>query len=121
MPQLNKVLIMGHLGRDVELKPYGNEGKQMARFSVALQESKDKDVSWVNVVAFDKMAEFCSGMKKGDLALVEGKIKISNYTNKQGEKKQSFDVIADSWGGVKNLSYKKQAKNEPPVDEEMPF
>ena len=107
MSSLNKVLIIGRVGRDPETR-YTQTGQTVASFSVATDESyKDKQgnkvdaVEWHNVTAFGKTAEFVSNyLSKGRLVYVEGKIKTEKYTDKQGVEKYATKILADRVQGL---------------------
>jgi len=100
----NKVVLIGNLARDPEVR-YTVDKRAWARFSVAVGYSwKDKNgefqegVDFVPVVVWGQQAEFCERyLKKGNLVLVEGKIKVRAYEAKDGSgKKYSTDVAADN-------------------------
>ena len=107
MSSLNKVFIIGRLGRDPDTR-YTAAGLPAASFSVATDESyKDKQgqkvdvVEWHNVTAFGKTAEFVSSyLSKGRLVYVEGKIKTEKYTDKQGVEKYATKILADRVQGL---------------------
>ena len=109
MSSLNKVLIIGRMGRDPETR-YTQAGQTVASFSVATDESyKDKQgtkveaVEWHNVTAFGKTADFVSNyLSKGRLVYVEGKIKTEKYTDKQGVEKYATKILADRVQGLDN-------------------
>lgn len=74
---LNRVFLIGHLGKDVELRHTTADGKAVANFSIATtSKSGGKDVTeWHNIVVWDKLAENCAQyLSKGKLAYVEGRI-----------------------------------------------
>lgn len=97
---LNKVMVMGRLGKDPELK-YTSGGSAVCSFSIACSENwKDKQgqkqerTEWINIEAWGKLAEISSQyLKKGSQALIEGKIKtdVSEY---DGVKKYYTKVSA---------------------------
>lgn len=100
MPSINKIMLMGHVGRDPEFKVAGQNNTEILEFSIATNErkrnsiSKEEEVTWHNITLFARQAvavgEF---LKKGDLVFVEGKLRIEKYTNKDGEKKIKPSVI----------------------------
>lgn len=116
MSSLNKVLIIGRMGRDPETR-YTQAGQTVASFSVATDESyKDKQgtkveaVEWHNVTAFGKTADFVSNyLSKGRLVYVEGKIKTEKYTDKQGVEKYATKILADRVQGLDKRSEGEQA------------
>jgi single-strand DNA-binding protein len=98
---LNKVMLIGNLGKDPELK-YTNSGVAVATFSIATSESwKDAEgnmqerTEWHNIVAWRKLAETCGQyLKKGGRVYIEGKIQTRSY-EKDGVKKYMTEIIAD--------------------------
>jgi len=98
---LNKVMLIGRLGKDVELRvtPSGNS---VASFSVASGRSvKEGDgwkdqTEWFRVVAWEKLAEICANyLHKGSRVYVEGRLQTREYTDKEGVKRYSTEVIAN--------------------------
>lgn len=99
---LNKIFIMGRLGRDSELR-YTQAGTPVASFSLAVdRDFKDKDsgertTDWIDVVAWRQTAEFvCKYFSKGRMAVVAGRLQVRNYTDKEGNKRKAAEVVADS-------------------------
>ena len=96
---MNKVILMGNLTRDPEVR-YTQSGKAYARMGIAVrrQFSKDKDaVDFFNLVAWDKTAEFCGKyFQKGSRALIEGRLQTSSYENKDGVKVNAVDIIVEN-------------------------
>ena len=86
MPSLNKVQLIGRLGKDPESK-FTPTGKKVAHFSVAISnrwkstEGESKEYTeWVNVEAWGRLGEICQEyLKKGSLAYVEGRLKTDRY------------------------------------------
>lgn len=97
MPSLNKVLLMGHVGREPNIKAF-NSGRVMASFSMATSKKiKEEFVSeWHEVVCWEKAAEFCSKINKGDLVFVEGEIKTVKYVDKNGANREDKKINAVS-------------------------
>lgn len=98
MSGLNKAMIIGHLGRDPEMR-YTQDGSPVANFSVATTEKyKDKEnTEWHKVVAFGKLAEICGQyLQKGKQVYVEGRLQTRKYTGKDGVEKYSTEIIATS-------------------------
>lgn len=100
---LNKVLVMGHLGKDPELK-YSPQGVAICKFSVATNESwKDKSgvlqqkTEWHNTVVFGKLAEYCNQyLSKGSQVFIEGKLSTSSWTDKDGKKQYRTEIVISS-------------------------
>ncbi len=93
---VNVVYLLGHLGRDPELR-YSQAGNPVARFSLATNEySKEGDrVEWHSVVAFGQAAENCSKyLHKGSCVHVEGSLRTRSWENQSGEKRYTTEIIA---------------------------
>ncbi len=101
---LNKVMLIGNLGKDPELR-YTGGGAPVATFSLATNESwKDQDgnlqerTEWHNIVAWSKLAEICQQyLKKGRRVFVEGRIQTRSYDDKNtGVKKYMTEIVANN-------------------------
>ena len=98
---LNKVFIMGRLTRDPELRRT-QTGTPVASFSLAVdRDFKDKatgerTTDFIDVVSWRNTAEFVSRyFTKGRMAVVEGRLQIRDWTDKDGNKRRSAEVVAD--------------------------
>lgn len=98
---MNKVILMGNLTRDPEVR-YSQNGNQMAiaRFSVAVtrrfKRDGEPDADFFNCTAFGKQAEFIERyMHKGSKVCLSGRIQNDNYTNKDGQMVYSIRVMVD--------------------------
>lgn len=98
---LNKIFLMGRLTRDPELRRT-QTGTPVASFSLAVdRDFKDKatgerSTDFIDVVAWRQTAEFVSRyFTKGRMAVVEGRLQIRDWTDKEGGKRRSAEVIAD--------------------------
>ena len=98
---LNKIFLMGRLARDPELRRT-QTGTPVARFTLAVdRDFKDKNTGeratdWIDVVAWRQTAEFVSRyFTKGRMAVVEGRLQIRDWTDKEGGKRRSAEVVAD--------------------------
>ena len=103
MKGLNKVLLIGRLGRDPELRAT-QSGQSVAKFSLATDETWTKDgekqqrTEWHNVVIWGKLAEIANQyLKKGRLVYVEGKIQSREYETDGGEKRRVYDIVASDF------------------------
>ena len=100
---LNKVQLIGNLGKDPELK-YTPSGVAVATFSIATSESwKDQEgnqqekTEWHNIVAWRKLAEICGEyLKKGKKVYLEGKLQTRNY-EKDGIKRYVTEIVVRLW------------------------
>ena len=100
---LNKVQLIGHLGKDPEIK-YTPQGTPVARITIATNERwKDKDgnwqdrTEWHNVVLWQRMAEIAGEyLKKGRQVFIEGRLQTRSWDDKQsGQKKYMTEVVAN--------------------------
>ena len=99
---LNKIFLMGRLTRDPELRRT-QTGTPVASFSLAVdRDFKDKatgerSTDFIDVVAWRQTAEFFSRyFTKGRMAVVEGRLQIRDWTDKEGGKRRSAEVVADN-------------------------
>ena len=99
---LNKIFIMGRLARDPELRRT-QTGTPVASFRLAVdRDFKDKSTGerstdWIDVVAWRATAEFVSRyFTKGRMAIVEGRLQMRDWTDKDGNKRTSAEVVADN-------------------------
>ena len=98
---LNKIIIMGRLTRDPELRRTGS-GTAVTSFSLAVDrdfksQSGEKETDFIDVVAWRSTAEFVSKyFTKGRMAVVEGRLQIRDWTDKDGGKRRSAEIVADN-------------------------
>ena len=98
---LNIVCMMGRLTTDPELKHTPN-GVAVTSFTLAVDRSyvktgEERQTDFINVTAWRGTAEFvCKYFRKGQLMAVQGSIQTRNYTDKDGNKRKAFVVVADS-------------------------
>lgn len=136
---MNKVILIGRLTRDAEVK-YANSGTAVARFNLAVDRRFKKDneqsCDFISCVAFSKTAEFLERFgHKGVKFVVEGSIQTGSYTNKEGQKVYTTDVLvqsvefAESKANAQNNNTPADAQTVPNDfieineidDEELPF
>ena len=98
---LNKIIIMGRLTRDPELRRTGS-GLAVASFSVACErdwpnkETGEKEVDFINCVAWRQTGEFVSKyFSKGSMIVVSGRLQIRNWTDDNGNKRTTAEIVAD--------------------------
>lgn len=97
---LNRIILMGRLTRDPELRRTGS-GTAVTSFSLAVDrdfksQSGEKETDFIDIVAWRNTAEFVSKyFTKGRMAVVEGRLQIRDWTDKEGGKRRSAEVIAD--------------------------
>ena len=112
---LNNVSIMGRLTRDPELRRTGS-GIPVASFTLACDrdfgaKGQEKETDFVDVVAWRNTAEFVSKyFAKGRMAVVSGRLQIRNWTDKDGGKRRSAEILADNvyFGDSKQDGQKQQ-------------
>ena len=112
MASLNKVMLIGNVGQDPELR-YTPDGNPVANFSIAVNrrrrvgdEYKD-ETEWFNIVCFSRTAENVNQyLTKGQKVYVEGRFQSSEYVGQDGNQRKSFEVIANE---VTFLSTKNEA------------
>lgn len=98
---LNHITLMGRLTRDPELRRTGS-GLAVASFTLAVDRDFSgndgtKETDFVDIVAWRNTAEFVSKyFTKGRMAVVSGRLQIRNWTDKNGEKRRSAEVVADN-------------------------
>jgi single-strand DNA-binding protein len=101
MASLNKVMLIGNVGQDPELR-YTPDGNPVANFSIAVnrrrrvgEEYKD-ETEWFNIVCFSRTAENVNQyLTKGQKVYVEGRFQSSEYVGQDGNQRKSFEVIAN--------------------------
>lgn len=95
---MNKVILMGRLTKDPEIR--GGEKSSVARFPIAVERQFKKDgdtADFFDITAFGKQAEFAGKhLTKGVKILLSGRIENNNYTGKDGKKVYSNQIIAES-------------------------
>ncbi len=98
---LNKIVIMGRLARDPELRRT-QSGIAVTSFRIACDrdfksQSGEKGTDWIDIVAWRNTAEFVSKyFTKGRMAIVEGRLQTRDWTDKDGNKRTAVEVVADN-------------------------
>jgi len=101
---VNKVILVGRLGRDPETR-YTGGGQAVANFSVATDETykdrngeRQKRTEWHRITVWGKQAEIAQQyLKKGSLVYIEGRIQSREWQDKEGQKRTSFDIVANNF------------------------
>ncbi len=145
MAGVNKVILVGNLGKDPEVRHLEN-GTAVANFPIATSESyKDRDgnridqTEWHNVVVWRKLAEIAeSYLKKGSQIYLEGKLRTRSWDDPQGNKRYTTEVVADTFtmlgkreegqGMQGGTNYNTPSTPQPPVsnntveeEDDLPF
>ena len=146
---MNKVILMGRLTRDAEVRySQGENSTAIARFSLAVdrrfrRDGDEQNTDFINCVAFGKTAEFLERFgRKGTKFVLEGRIQTGSYTNKDGQRVYTTDVVTEgiefaeskSNSGGENTGYTPASRPSPSsaigdgfmnipdgIDEELPF
>ena len=97
---LNKIIVQGRMTRDPELR-YTQNQKPVASFSLACERDyttpgEDRQTDFIDVVAFGKTGEFVDQFfVKGQMAIVTGRLQLRDWTDKDGNKRRSAEILAD--------------------------
>lgn len=119
---LNKVILIGRLGKDHEVR-YMPNGEAVCNFSVATSESwKDQSgqrqerIEWHNITMYRRLAEIAGQyLKKGSQVYLEGKIQTRKYTDKNGAERTAYDIIAHEMKMLGGGNSEQQAQTETPT------
>lgn len=136
MVTLNRVILMGNLTRDPELR-YTPSGSPVANFGLAVNRSftnkqgeKVDSVDYFNIVAWAKLAELCAEyIRKGSPVAIEGRLQSRSWETNEGQKRNTVEVIAEnvqflgkpSDASVRSEPAEAQEAAEINLDEEIPF
>ena len=100
---LNKIMLIGNLGRDPEMS-YTQAGKAVTKFSLAVsRRAKDRttgerkdETTWFNIIAWEGLAETCNTyLHKGSKCYIEGRMTSRKYTNKDNVEVTAWEVVAE--------------------------
>jgi single-strand DNA-binding protein len=135
MASLNRVLLMGNLTRDPELR-YIPSGSAVTSFTLAMNRvyklqtgEKKEEVSFVRIVVWGRMAETCGEyLKKGSSAFVEGRLQSRSWDGPDGQKRNTLEVVATSVqflgrpasAGASRAGAKEAFVDAPVAKDEMP-
>lgn len=94
---LNRISVMGRIGKDLELRRT-QSGKAVTSFPIAVdRDGKDAGTDWFDVVAWERTAEFAAQYcAKGRKVVVDGRLQARDWTDKDGNKRRSVEIIANS-------------------------
>ncbi|GAB2987857.1 hypothetical protein GCM10027049_30010 [Mucilaginibacter puniceus] len=103
MSGINKVILVGHLGKDPEVR-YLEGGVSVASFPLATTETFNKDgrkveqTEWHNIVLWRSLADVAAKyLKKGKLVYIEGKLRTRSFEDKEGIKKYTTEIVAENF------------------------
>jgi len=125
---LNKVMIIGNLGRDPEMR-YTPSGRPVTTFSVAANRQytnaegeKQTETEWFNVVAWGKLAEICNQyLAKGRQVYVEGRLQTRQWEDAQGTRHTSVEIVANEMIMLGSRPSEDETDSEAPEEDEFPF
>lgn len=103
MASVNKVILVGNLGKDPELR-YTQSGVAFCSFSIATTDNwtdqsgqRQEKTEWHRITVWKKQAEICAKyLRKGSSAYVEGRLQTRSWDDPSGQKRYSTDIVADS-------------------------
>lgn len=127
MSGINKVILVGHLGKDPEVR-HLDGGVTVASFPLATSETYNKDgrkieqTEWHNIVMWRGLADIASKyLQKGKLVYIEGKLRTRSFEDKEGHKKYTTEVVAENFtmlgrksdfeGHTENSQHKSEEEN----------
>ena len=144
MSGINKVILVGHLGKDPEVRHLENN-VSVASFPLATSETFNKDgqrveqTEWHNIVMWRGLAEIAAKyLHKGKLVYIEGKLRTRNYEDKEGVKRYTTEIVADNFtmlgrksdfsnqGSIETGPSKQKSQDDPVTfnekdDDDLPF
>ncbi len=132
---MNKVILMGRLTRDPDIRySQGENATAVARYALAVNRSfkreGEPDADFINCVAFGRAAEFAEKyFKKGSRILISGRIQTGSYTDRDGRKVCTTDVIVETQEFTESKQQEKREETSPDgfmnipdgIDEQLPF
>ena len=150
MAGVNKVILIGNLGRDPELR-YTQNGQAVTNFSLATSENwtdkngeRSEKTEWHRIVAWAKTAELCAQyLSKGRTVYIEGRLQTRDWEDKEGVKRQTTEIVAhtvqflggprgeggtgnpsggsSAGGGIQDGPAGDSSGGAPPADTDIPF
>lgn len=104
MAGINKVILIGNLGRDPEIRYTANGGQAVANFTLATSENyttrdgkREERTEWHRIVVWGKTAENCAQyLSKGRTVYVEGRLQTREWEDKEGQKRRTTEVVAQT-------------------------
>jgi single-strand DNA-binding protein len=129
MASVNKVILIGNLGRDPELR-YTKDGKAVANFTLATNDRwRDREgnsqerTEWHRIVVWDKQAENCAQyLQKGRSVYIEGRLQTREWEDKEGQKRQTTEIVAQqvTFLGSRDAGSRSASAPTPPGPEPAP-
>lgn len=125
---MNKVMLMGRLTRDPEVRVTQDGQTTIAKFGIAVdRRGKEDKADFFNVTAFNKTAQFAEKyLKKGTKIALAGRLQLDEYTNKDGQKVTSVSIVAEEVEFCESKKTEDKPKDgfmdvPKDLDEELPF
>lgn len=120
MSSLNKILLIGNLGKDPEIR-YTPDGSPVATFSLATSESwtdksgsKQEHTEWHTIVAWNRLADLSKRfLSKGRQVYIEGRLRSRDWTDRDGNKRRTTEVIATQMVLLGSRSQNAEAGTQP--------
>jgi single-strand DNA-binding protein len=119
MQGINKVILMGRLGRDPELRQTG-QGKALCRFSIATNrswrqgDSWQEQTDWHDVVLWDEQGERAARLlSRGDICAVEGRLTARSWEDAEGQRRRKVEVVASRFQLVSRTGAGREASSAP--------
>jgi len=102
MEHMNKIILIGNLGRDPEMS-YTPNGIAVTKFTMAVSRvtksptgERQEETEWFNIVAWRQLAETCNTyLRKGNKVYIEGRLQTRKYTDRNGVERMAIEVIAN--------------------------
>ena len=124
---LNKVQIIGHLGRDPEMR-YTPSGRPVTTFTVAVSRSwntvdgeRHSETEWFNIVAWGNLAEICKQyLTKGQQVYIEGRLQTRRWDDKEGVKHINVEVVANEMMMLSDRNERRDQTNQGQQSSEVP-
>lgn len=118
---MNRIVLVGRLIKDPELKVFEESGKSMTRFIIAVDRtfknaSGERMVDFIPIIAWGKKAEIiCEYMTKGKIISICGRLKTGSYLDEHGNKKYTAEVVVDEFQFIGNKSKNQNQSQEDAV------
>ena len=124
---LNKVMVIGHLGRDPEMR-YTPSGRPVTTFTLAVSRSwntadgeRRTETEWFNIVAWGNLAEICKQyLTKGQQVYIEGRLQTRKWDDKEGNKHYTTEIVAQEMMMLGERKDSNHNHGEETASEEMP-
>jgi len=132
MASLNKIMIIGNIGKDPEVRMTGS-GQKVANFSVAVTEKfknregmKQEKTEWINIVFWGRQAEICEQyLRKGSPVYIEGKLETSSWDDNNGQKRYKTEVrgmMMQMLGSAQQNNQQSQKNSQTiEIQDDLPF